>query len=78
MVPGAGIEPARPCGHKILSLAWLPITPSRHARQAHKALPCRIRLGGQIRESWAGIEPAHGGFAVPSVTSSPPGLIACL
>ena len=29
-VPGAGIEPARPCGHKILSLAWLPITPSGH------------------------------------------------
>jgi hypothetical protein len=26
-VPGAGIEPARPYGHKILSLAWLPITP---------------------------------------------------
>ena len=26
-VPGAGVEPARPCGHKILSLAWLPITP---------------------------------------------------
>ncbi len=25
------------------------------------------------RESWAGIEPAHGGFAVPSVTASPPG-----
>ena len=27
LVPGAGIEPARPYGHKILSLAWLPITP---------------------------------------------------
>lgn len=26
-VPGAGLEPARPYGHKILSLAWLPITP---------------------------------------------------
>ncbi len=30
-VLGAGIEPARPCGHKILSLAWLPITPPEHA-----------------------------------------------
>ena len=29
-VPRAGLEPARPCGHKILSLAWLPITPSGH------------------------------------------------
>ncbi len=27
MVSRAGIEPARPYGHKILSLAWLPITP---------------------------------------------------
>jgi hypothetical protein len=25
MVPGAGVEPARPCGHQILSLAWLPL-----------------------------------------------------
>lgn len=39
LVPGAGIEPARPCGHKILSLAWLPITPSRHVAKiiAHLA-----------------------------------------
>ena len=26
-VPGAGLEPARPNGHKILSLACLPIPP---------------------------------------------------
>ena len=26
-----------------------------------------------IRESWAGIEPAHVGFADRSVTTSPPG-----
>ena len=26
-------------------------------------------------EAWAGIEPAHGGFAVPSVTTSPPRLL---
>ncbi len=26
-VPGAGLEPARPCGPKILSLVRLPITP---------------------------------------------------
>lgn len=29
-VPGAGIEPARPYGHKILSLACLPISPPGH------------------------------------------------
>ncbi len=28
-VPGAGLEPARGCPHKILSLACLPIPPSR-------------------------------------------------
>lgn len=28
-----------------------------------------------FRESWAGIEPARGGFADLSVTTSPPGLI---
>lgn len=28
MVPGAGIEPARPCGREILSLLRLPISPS--------------------------------------------------
>ncbi len=27
LVPGAGFEPARPCGHKILSLARLPTSP---------------------------------------------------
>ena len=27
-IPGAGLEPARPCEHKILSLARLPISPS--------------------------------------------------
>ena len=27
-IPGAGIEPARPCGHEILSLERLPVSPS--------------------------------------------------
>ena len=30
VVPRAGLEPARPCGHKILSLACIPISPPRH------------------------------------------------
>jgi hypothetical protein len=30
-VPGIGIEPTRPCGHRILSPARLPVPPARHA-----------------------------------------------
>lgn len=30
LVPRAGLEPARPEGHQILSLTRLPIPPSRH------------------------------------------------
>jgi hypothetical protein len=32
MVPRAGLEPARPNGHQILSLTCLPIPPSRRGR----------------------------------------------
>ena len=32
-VPGAGLEPARANAHKILSLACLPISPSRQLSQ---------------------------------------------
>ena len=31
-VPGEGVEPSRPCGHRILSPARLPVPPSRHVR----------------------------------------------
>ena len=31
MVPGAGIEPARPCGQRILSPVRLPVSPSGQA-----------------------------------------------
>ena len=30
LIPAAGVEPARPCGHWILSPARLPIPPRRH------------------------------------------------
>jgi hypothetical protein len=30
-VPGIGVEPTRPCGHRILSPARLPVPPARHA-----------------------------------------------
>src|SRR5215831_3769125 len=36
-VPGAGVEPARPFGHRILSPARLPIPPSRPAAQSVQA-----------------------------------------
>ena len=31
MVRGAGLEPARPQGHLILSQTWLPVTTPAHA-----------------------------------------------
>ena len=34
MVPMEGVEPTRPCGHQILSLARLPIPPHRHSKSA--------------------------------------------
>ena len=56
-VPGAGVEPASTIVDNILSVARIPIPPP-----------------GQYisTEAWAGIEPAHGGFANRSVTTSPP------
>jgi hypothetical protein len=33
-VPGAGVEPARPCERQILSLVRLPISPSRQISEA--------------------------------------------
>ncbi len=55
LVPGAGIEPARDCSHKILSLACLPIPPSRlHSgipellgNRNKKALESRAFLSGR-------------------------------
>src|SRR5690554_1397640 len=44
MVPGAGIEPARPCGREILSLLCLPISPSGHRRGKTEGRNC-IRPG---------------------------------
>lgn len=36
LVPRAGLEPARPIGHQILSLTCLPIPPPRHSSLAIK------------------------------------------
>ena len=38
-IPGAGLEPARPCEHKILSLARLPISPSGYVPTARVLRP---------------------------------------
>ena len=38
VIPTAGVEPARPCGHQILSLARLPIPPRRHDCRSLKYL----------------------------------------
>ena len=32
LIPAAGVEPARPCGHWILSPARLPIPPRRQVK----------------------------------------------
>jgi hypothetical protein len=37
-VPGGGVEPPRPEGHQILSLARLPVPPSRRAPQSMRAV----------------------------------------
>jgi hypothetical protein len=52
MVPGAGIEPARPCDREILSLLCLPISPPGLSRLFYHYLQ-KKRM-----EARAGIEPA--------------------
>ena len=44
LVPGAGIEPAWPYGHKILSLACLPISPPGHAQTKNTRKYRRIKV----------------------------------
>jgi hypothetical protein len=46
VVPGAGIEPARPLSRKILSLVCLPISPS--GRDENLAEPMPLKGGGII------------------------------
>ncbi len=43
LVPGAGLEPARPCGHYTLNVARLPIPPAGHKRRGWDSNP---RWGG--------------------------------
>ena len=52
-IPAAGVEPARPCGHWILSPARLPIPPRRL----------------KFLTGVAGFEPTHEGVKVPCLTA---------
>jgi hypothetical protein len=47
VVPGIGIEPTRPCGHRILSPARLPVPPARHGFQEYHK--CRENLASPTR-----------------------------
>ena len=48
MVPVAGVEPARPCGHGILSPGRLPIPPHRRSFFIITKAPCKIKLFSQL------------------------------
>jgi hypothetical protein len=77
-VPGAGIEPARPYGHKILSLAWLPITPPgqtialrlfytvleryKNAKDNEKKTQSRFNFDIRTYELWCGNLPLQGRY----------------
>ena len=52
-MPGAGVEPTRPCGQRVLSPPCLPF---HHP-------------GRKLKKAWAGLEPAYKGFADPCLTS---------
>jgi hypothetical protein len=78
-VPGAGIEPARPYGHKILSLAWLPITPpgqgveyDRHIVRTLTHLKA-LRAYKCVSPGWES-NPRMAVLQTAALTTSPPGL----
>ncbi len=50
MVPRAGIEPAHPCGYKILSLARLPVPPPGHCKHqvATTGLAVKLEFAGKV------------------------------
>ncbi len=58
LVPGTGVEPARPCGHQILSLARLPIPPPGQPTPRLRPARCsvnerRTSLGREMRATTA-------------------------
>src|SRR3981081_4607206 len=48
LVPLAGLEPARPCGHLILSQARLPIPPQGHRMRHNSDGGARVNAAGEI------------------------------
>ncbi len=58
VVPGAGIEPARPFGREILSLLCLPISPS--GQKIYFGIPCKFTLVFVVPPE--GLEPPTNGL----------------
>ena len=62
-----------------LELLWVtPLAPKASASTNFATPACILGFSQTPRclvEAWAGIEPAHGGFADRSVTTSPPRLL---
>ena len=53
MVPMEGLEPTRPCGHQILSLARLPIPPHRRTINIYGGNYGLVKAAGKSRFEWA-------------------------
>ena len=49
MVQRAGLEPARPNGHQILSLTCLPIPPPRHGIHTRTSVQCLTTCGNHAK-----------------------------
>ena len=49
LVPVAGVEPARPCGHGILNPGRLPIPPHRHGNNRNSISDFRSKVKGAIQ-----------------------------
>ena len=85
LVPGMGIEPITLAGLDFKSSAYTnsatrALWPVWVQRMRKWTLRIRIRTPHTNVEAWAGIEPAHVGFADRSVTTSPPGqyvIVSC-
>ena len=52
LVPGAGLEPARPCEREILSLLCLPIPPPGHLGVEFPLVSPCLREVGMYHNTW--------------------------
>src|ERR1700694_3130809 len=54
LVPRAGVEPARPCGHRFLRPTRLPVPPPRRARNGARQYHWPMRTAApNVRQGWA-------------------------